>query len=67
MARQRSGGKSFHLIPLLPCDVWEHAYYLDYQNRRGDYFNSWFRRVDWPAVSEIYNAILRSRPLYPQD
>ena len=48
-------------------DVWEHAYYLDYQNRRGDYFNSWFRRVDWPAVSEIYNAILRSRPLYPQD
>ena len=57
----------FPLIPLLPCDVWEHAYYLDYQNRRGDYFNSWFRRVDWPAVSEIYNAILRSRPLYPQD
>ena len=55
------------LTPILTFDVWEHAYYLDYQNRRGDYFNSWFRRVDWPAVSEAYNAILRNRPLYPQD
>lgn len=50
------------LFPLLPCDVWEHAYYLDYQNRRGDYFESWWRKVDWPGLSEKYQAWLENRP-----
>ena len=50
-------------IPLLPCDVWEHAYYLDYQNRRGDYFESWWRRVNWPGVSEVYAGLTENRPL----
>lgn len=52
------------LIPLLPVDVWEHAYYLDYQNRRGDYFESWWRLIDWPQLSETYENLLKNRPSY---
>lgn len=38
--------------PLLPVDVWEHAYYLQYQNRRMDYVNNWFSIINWDAVAE---------------
>ncbi|MCI8689136.1 MAG: superoxide dismutase [Oscillibacter sp.] len=50
------------LIPLTLVDVWEHAYYLGYQNRRGDYFESWWRLVDWPQLSEAYEKLLQNRP-----
>ena len=46
------------LCPLLTCDVWEHAYYLQYQNRRGDYFEAWWRLIPWPEVSRLYEVCL---------
>ncbi len=42
------------LVPLLTFDVWEHAYYLDYQNRRADALNALWRIVDWEVVESRY-------------
>lgn len=49
------------LTPLLTCDVWEHAYYIDYRNERGNYLGEFMKIIDWDFVAANYNAIGHSR------
>ncbi|SDM31420.1 Iron/manganese superoxide dismutase, C-terminal domain [Pedobacter antarcticus] len=46
-------------FPLLGVDVWEHAYYLKYQNKRADYLNAFWSLLDWSAVEKVYAEVLQ--------
>lgn len=59
-AEKHQNLSQWDIVPLLPLDVWEHAYYLKHQNKRADYVRDWWNVVYWPKVNERY---LKAREL----
>lgn len=47
------------LIPIFGNDVWEHAYYITYQNRRADYLSAWWKLVNWDIAAKRYEAVIK--------
>lgn len=50
------------LVPILVMDVWEHAYYLDYQTNRPGYLDAFFANLNWPVVAQRFETVLAQRP-----
>ena len=46
------------LIPLLTCDLWEHAYYLDYQHRKSDYLEAFWKLINWELIEKRYDEVI---------
>jgi Fe-Mn family superoxide dismutase len=52
-------GMSISGTPVLAMDVWEHAYYLKYQNKRADYIEAFFNVIDWNVASDYYEKAMK--------
>jgi Fe-Mn family superoxide dismutase len=48
------------LFPLMNCDLWEHAYYLDYQNRKKDYLEAFWKLINWEIIEKRYNEFSKT-------
>lgn len=55
--QDRIADQGAHLVPLLTIDIWEHAYYIDYQNVRPNFMKEIWKIVNWKKVAERYNAV----------
>lgn len=52
---------SMNLKPILTVDVWEHAYYLKYKNRRDEYLDNWFNVINWELAEQLYQNYINKR------